>query len=181
LDRRLVARAKDGDRVAFERLASEISDGLYQAALRILRDREAAGDALQAGLVRIWRDLPSLRDPERFEPWAHRVLVHCCYAQLRSERRQGWARVTPTDAIVDDTQLATSDRDELERAFVRLTPEQRAAIALIYYRDLTITEAAEWLGIAEGTLKSRLHYARRSLRAALEADTRPVFPEERTA
>jgi RNA polymerase sigma-70 factor (ECF subfamily) len=182
VDRELVEQAQRGDRAAFERLALAASDGLYAIATGILRDRDAAADALQVALVRIWRDLPTLRDAGRFDAWSRRVLVNRCYQLLRTTRR--WPApvpIAPADALVGDSERAFGARDELERAFVRLTPEQRAVVVLHYYEDMPQDAIAGALGISVGTVKSRLHHARRALRAAIEADARPVEEGGRVA
>ena len=182
MDRRLVDRAQRGDRDAFAQLATIASDRLFAIALRILRDVDAAGDALQLALVHIWRDLPTLRDPDRFEAWSYRLIVRQCHAELRRARRRPQAvDLLSTDAAIGDAQVSVSLRDELERAFDRLSADQRAVLVLMYYRDQSIQEIAESLGIPEGTVKSRLHYARSAMRAAVEADARPVTQEGRLA
>ena len=178
MDRELVRVAQRGDRAAFERVAFAISDDLFAIAAGILRDRDAAADALQVALVRIWRDLPSLREPERFDAWARRVLVNRCYQVIRSARR--WpapVAIEASDAVVDDVQRPVGQRDELERAFRRLSAEHRAVVVLHYYRDMTQDEMASLLGISGGTVRSRLHHARRAMRAAIEADARPARQE----
>ena len=178
MDRSLVERAQRGDREAFQRLAFEISDRLFAAAHRIVRDYDSAGDALQMALVRIWRDLPSLRDPDRFEAWAHRALVHACRDQLRRERRAATPlRVLDTDSVADDPAGAVTNREEVERAFRQLNADQRAVIVLQYYRDLSLPEIAELLQVPLGTVRSRAHYAKQVLRAAIEADLRPAIEE----
>jgi RNA polymerase sigma-70 factor, ECF subfamily len=182
VDRNLVERAQRGDRDAFAQLATIASDRLFATALRILRDFDAAGDALQMALVHIWRDLPTLRDPERFEAWSYRLIVRQCHAELRRARRRPRAAdLMSTDAAIGDAQLSVSLRDELDRAFERLSTDHRAVLVLMYYGDHTIPEIAESLGISEGTVKSRLHYARSAMRAALDADARPVSQEGRLA
>lgn len=181
MDRDVVERARNGDRVAFAEVASALVDQLYAVAARILRDSDAAGDAVQMTLVQIWRDLPSLRDVDRIEAWAQRVLVHRCFAQLRAARRRApTVGLLDTDAAVDDVQMPVSMRDELERAFARLTPDQRAVLVLTYFRDQSVQQTAAGLGVSVGTVKSRLFGARRALRAAIEADERPVAQESRT-
>lgn len=178
MDRQLVERAQRGDREAFQELAFGVSDRLFAVAHRVLRDFDAASDALQAGLVRVWRDLPSLRDPERFEAWAYRAVVNACQDQLRSERRAASRlRIVPIEPLVDDASAAISDREEVARAFERLNADQRAVIVLQYYRDLSLPEIAELLGVPLGTVRSRAHYAKRVLRAAIEADSRPAIVE----
>jgi len=182
VERSLVERAQAGDRVAFGELAASYADRLFAVAARILRDPEAAGDVLQAVLVDIWRDLPALRDPDRFEAWANRLVINRCRAHFRSARRlpMTMGRV-PDDRSVADVQGAIGNRDQLERAFARLSAEQRAVVVLTYYRDLSVGQVAATLGISVGTVKSRLFAARRAMRADLEADERLVVNEGRTA
>ena len=182
MERSLVEQAQRGDREAFTRLAFELSDRLFAVAHRILRDFDSAGDALQVTLLRIWRDLPSLRDPAHIEAWAYRVLVRVCHDELRKLRRQAPAlHLLAADGAEEDPAISIADREQLDRAFRTLTSEQRAAIVLQYYRDLTLSEIAEVLQVPIGTVRSRLHYAKRALRAAVEADARPTTREGRTA
>ena len=182
MERSLVEDAQRGDREAFTRLAFELSDRLFAVAHRILRDFDAAGDALQVTLLRIWRDLPTLRDPALIEAWAYRVLVRACHDELRKLRRQAPAlHLLAVDGAEDDPAISIADREQLDRAFRTLTAEQRAAIVLQYYRDLTLSEIAEVLQVPVGTVRSRLHYAKRALRAAVEADERPTTRKGRTA
>ena len=174
VDRDLVEQAQRGDREAFEVLARTHGDRLFAIAQRILRDLDLAEDAVQQTLVIAWRELPSLRDPGRFEAWLHRLLVNACYGEAR--RRRVWSsnvRELPVDgpAALDDT-ASVAARDEVERGFRRLSPEQRALLVLHHYLGFAPTEIAETLGIPAGTARSRLHYAHRAMRAALEADAR---------
>lgn len=182
MDRGLVELARQGDRDAFARLVPIIGDRLFATAYRILRDFDAAGDAYQSALVSIWRELPMLRDADRFEAWSSRVLIRHCYAELRRRRRQPLASVLmSSDEPSADETISVSLRDQLERAFVRLTSEQRTVLVLMYYRDLSVAEIASQLGISTGTVKSRLHYAREALRGAIEADARTPVQEGRPA
>lgn len=172
-----------GDHDAFGMLVQMTSDRMYAIATRILRDTHLAEDALQSSLITAWRELPRLRDPDRFEAWVRRLLVHACYAEAR--RRSVWAanvRVLPVDgpAGADDI-LAVSDRDALDRAFRRLTVEQRAVFVLHHHAGLPLVEIAESLGVPAGTARSRLHYATRLLRSAMEADMAPANDQGRTA
>ena len=182
MDRSLVEKAQRGDREAFTNLAFELSDRLFAVAHRILRDFDSAGDALQVTLLRMWHDLPSLRDPDLMEAWAYRVLVRACHNQLRKQRRQpALLRIVPNDQTAPDASGAVADREQLERAFRTLSAEQRAAVVLQYYRGLTLDEIAAILRVPVGTVRSRLHYAKRALRAAIEADARRPAREGRPA
>lgn len=171
MDRDVVERARSGDQEAFATLVHQVSDTLLGIARRILRDPGLAEDVLQNALLTIWRKLPHLRDADRFEGWAFRILVHACYADAPRNRR--WAsaiRVLHADVAshVDDIQMI-SDRDELERAFRRLPLDQRAVFVLHHHVGLPLVAVAETLGIPDGTARSRLHYATRTLRTAFEA------------
>ena len=176
MDRDLVELARQGDRDAFAGLVHQVSDALFAVAYRILRDADLAEDALQDALVTSWRQLPKLRDPDRFEAWLRRILVHACYAEAGRHRRWSAAiTVIPFEgpSTPDGSQWVV-DRDQLERAFVRLPMEQRVIVVLHHYLGLPLVEIAETLGIPAGTARSRLHYATRALRTAMEADAAPA-------
>jgi RNA polymerase sigma-70 factor (ECF subfamily) len=180
----LVDAAKQGDEKAFATLLHQVGDTCLAIAYRIVRDADAADDAVQASFITAWRRLPGLRDPERFEPWLHRILVRCCYAEARRGRK--WAadvRVLDlAGASSPDETLTVDDRDQLERGFRRLSPEHRAVLVFHGYLGLTLAEVADRLDIPIGTVKSRLHHATASLRSALEADGRtPSLSQERLA
>jgi len=154
-------------------------------AFRILRDADRADDAVQAALITAWRELRTLRDSDRFEPWLHRILTNECYAEARRRRR--WStqvRLLPSPGghLDSDEIAAINDRDQLDRAFRRLTVEQRSVLVFHHYVGLPLIEVADRLGIPLGTAKSRLHHATNALRASLEADSRsPSSSQERLA
>jgi len=176
LDRDVVEQAQRGDREAFGILARTHGDRLMAIAQRILRDAGRAEDAVQQTLVIAWRELPRLRDPDRFDAWLQRLLVNASYAEAR--RWRTWnanVRVLPVDGPAGpDEAMSVEDRDRLERGFRRLPPDQRAILVFTHYLGLSPTEIAERLEIPVGTARSRLHYAHRAMRAAIEADERPV-------
>jgi len=179
MDDELVIRAQHGDEEAFASLAVACGGRLHAVAHRILRDIDLAEDATQQALLAIWRDLPRLRDPARFDAWSYRLLVRACYAEGSRTRR--WApnlRLLPSDEpAMADAVGWVHDRDQLERGFRRLSVEHRAVVVLHHYLDLPIDEVADVLGVPAGTVRSRLHHAMRGLRAALQADLRPVSRE----
>jgi RNA polymerase sigma factor (sigma-70 family) len=185
MQRDLVERARRGDHDAFAALASAAISRLDSAAWLILRDPDQAKDAVQNTLVRAWRDLPTLRDPDRFDQWLHRLLVRACIDEARRLRRH---RVDTDLALIDihtitGMESVVADRDQLERGFLRLNPEMRAVIVLHHYLDLSLPDVAATLAIPLGTAKSRLHRAIDLMRAALDADarTRSEIPEGRPA
>jgi RNA polymerase sigma factor (sigma-70 family) len=180
MDRDLVVRARGGDRDAFSQLVA-VRIARFDAAARLItRDPERAKDAVQEAFARAWRDLRGLRDPDRFDAWLRRLLVNACIDELRRGRQRAF-EVELTDIhhpSVADSAIAVADRDALERGFRRLDPDQRSVIVLHYYLDLPLPEIAAAMRLPEGTVKSRLHRARVSMRAALDADARARIPIE---
>lgn len=180
--RDLVERARGGDHDAFARLMADRADSMFATAYLILRDRAGAEDAVQEACLRAWRDLPRLRDMDRYDAWSRRLLVHACIDQLRRQQRRP-AQVAidarPEPAAVDMS-ASVVNRDALAQAFARLSPDQRAVVVLSHYEELTTGEIASLLDIPTGTVKSRLHHALRALRAALDADARAPARETGT-
>lgn len=173
----LVQRAQHGDHDAFEVLASRAYHRLYAVARRILRDPAGAEDAVQDALVRAWRDLPGLRDPERFEAWLHRLLVHACADQARRSRRRPevalpWVELAES-APGRDPFAGLVDRDEIERAFLGLSVEHRAVLVMVHYLGMSAPEVARVLGVPPGTVYSRLHYGAARMREQLGGPMTP--------
>jgi RNA polymerase sigma-70 factor, ECF subfamily len=180
VDRRLVELAQAGDEDAFEALVRATGDRCVGIAYRILRDLDLAEDAVQAAYVSAWRELRSLREPDRFEPWLHRTLTRACYEEARRTRRfAANVRALPVESSFSPEDVLTViDRDELERGIRRLSVEQRAVLVFHHYLGLSLAEVADRLDIPVGTAKSRLHYAINALRAALDADARPALDSQ---
>ncbi|HJT64698.1 MAG TPA: sigma-70 family RNA polymerase sigma factor [Candidatus Limnocylindria bacterium] len=174
MDRELVERAQQGDEAAFAALAVRIGDRMFAIAHHVLRDTARAEDAAQQALIDIWRHLPELKDPDRFQAWAYRIVVRAAYAEAKHQRT--WTLKTmanPTEGTTSpDHAGAIADRDQLARGFDRLPMDHRAVVVLKFYAALSNDEIAEALGIPEGTVRSRLHYSIRTMRAGLEADAR---------
>jgi RNA polymerase sigma-70 factor (ECF subfamily) len=169
--RELVERAGRGDHDAFAMLATAASARLDAAARLILRDRELARDAVQNALVRAWRDLPGLRDPDRFDAWLHRLLVNACLDESRRQRRRPIeVDVMTIDAPTIDETHRLADRDLVDRALGRLDPPHRALVVLHYFLGYPLPEAAALLGLSLNAAKSRLHRAMTALRRVLTAD-----------
>jgi RNA polymerase sigma-70 factor, ECF subfamily len=169
--RELVERAGGGDHDAFAMLAGASIARLEATARLILRDGELAQDAVQDALIRAWRDLPRLRDPDRFEAWLHRLTLNACLdAARRRRRRPIEVELTIEPTAQGDSTGLIADRDQLERGFRRLSVEQRAVLVFHYYLGLSVPALADTLGIPPGTAYSRLHRALEAMHAALLAD-----------
>jgi len=178
----LVEQARRGDHDAFSTLVGTAIARLDAAARLILRDPELARDAVQEAFIRAWRDLPGLRDPDRFDAWLHRLTINACIDATRRRRRRA-VEVELTPLImpgVADTSAPQADRDSLDRALRALEPEWRAIVVFHYYLGMPLPDVAEALGIPLGTAKSRLHRSLSVLRTVLvtdDATSAPRFPE----
>lgn len=175
MQRDLVIRARSGDHDAFSTLVAGAVDRLHRTAWLILRSDHDAADAVQESLLSAWLHIAAVRDPDRFDAWLNRLLVHSCYRLAKRTTRREVSEipmVLPDAPARRDLQEELATRDQLERAFQRLTPEQRAALVVHHFLGLPDAEAASVLEIAVGTFKSRLHRASVAMRAAVEADER---------
>ena len=171
----LVIRARAGDQDAFSQLAARSIGSLTAVARMILRDEYAAQDAVQETFIEAWRSLPGLRDPDKFDAWARRLLVRACFKSGRRNRRVGAFEIqlTPADEPgIPGSELDLDIHDQLERGLARLPRDQRAVVVLVYYLDLPLADAAQAMNVPLGTVKSRLNRATQALRAAIDADDR---------
>lgn len=196
VERSRIELAMRGDAAAYEDLVHAVARPLYLAAYRILRDGHAAEDAVQQAFLRMWRELPRLRDPERFEAWAYRLVVRAAIDETRRSKRQARFReVKPAVAFAPDASAEIAARDALDQAFRTLSVDHRAVVVLHYYVGMSIAEIAATLDVPYGTVGSRLHYALRSMRTAFGLELpqgagvagrgagpeRPMHPKERPA
>ena len=170
--RELVERAGRGDHDAFAVLLHASIGRLEAVARLVLRDQDLARDAVQDAFIRAWRDLPGLRDPDRFDAWIHRLTVNACLDVARRRRRRPVeVELTPiSPGFTADASMAIAQRDELERGFLRLSLEHRAVLVLHYYVGMPMPALASTLGIPLGTAQSRLGRALAALRAAIGPD-----------
>lgn len=181
MSERLIEQARRGDADAFVALIEERQVAMTRVATAILGDPADVADALQETLVALWRQLPRLRDAERFDAWADRVLVNACRLVLRRRGRRRLREIAmptvdgATEAAIDDRTFdaAVADRDAFDRAFETLSADARAILVLHHLEGRPLAAIAASLGIPLGTAKSRLFAARRRLDAALEVETAP--------
>jgi RNA polymerase sigma-70 factor (ECF subfamily) len=174
MDAGLVRSAQGGDEGAFAQIVEASAGRFIAVAQRILHDPVLAEEATQQALVRIWRYLPGLRDPARFDAWSYRLLVKACFTESRgrSRRRLIDSLQREERSAVSDGVDGLADRDQLGRALRRISVDHRAVLVLHYYLDLQLEEVAEVLDVPIGTVYSRLNRAHQALRGVLEADAR---------
>ena len=179
MQQELVRRAQGGDHDAFCVLIRAALGRLYATARLILGDQDRAEDAVQEALMDAWRDIRGLRDPDRLDAWLHRLLVRSSHRVARRDRRRSLVEIPLTaevDRAASDATAGLPQRDQMSRAFRRLTEDQRAVLTLFFYADLPLSDIAIALEIPVGTVKSRLSRATDALRAVIEAEERaPEF------
>lgn len=172
-DATLIERARAGDADAFERLIEARLERAYRTAFAILRTDWDARDACQEAFIAAWRELPRLRDVDRFDAWLDRIVVNQCRSLLR--RRKTRVREISIDAAPEATDdlsapspiEALADEDLVRRAFARLSPDQRSVLALHHGEGRTVADIASLLGVPAGTVMWRLYRARRALEKVL--------------
>jgi RNA polymerase sigma-70 factor (ECF subfamily) len=180
MERALVERARSGDRAAFDALVRSRIDAVYRTSLAILGDQADAADATQESFVSAWCHRQALRDPDSFDAWLGRINVNACRAQLRRRGRTSLRELrlpepedgrepASTERMLDDR---TADADAFDRAFARLSVDDRAVLVLHHLQERPVAEIAAVLGAPEGTIKSRLHRARAALESALAKESR---------
>lgn len=175
----IVERARRGDVEAFGQLAEGHGARLRTMARLILRDADLAEDAVQEALLRCWRQLPKLRDADRFDAWLTRTLIRTASDEAARRRRfEASVRPITAERSQSDDLSVIGIREQLDRGFRRLSVDHRAVVVLHHYSGLTLSEVASVLGVAPGTIRSRYHYAMSALRAAIEADERGATNDE---
>lgn len=168
------------DRAAFDELVRSRIDAVYRTSLAILGSQADAADATQETFVSAWLHLDALRDPASFDAWLGRINLNACRGQLRRRARRGVHEIrmsepenatepASTDAGFDDR---AAEADLFDRAFARLSVDDRAILVLHHLQERPTYEIAAVLGAPEGTIKSRLHRARAALESALARESR---------
>jgi RNA polymerase sigma-70 factor (ECF subfamily) len=175
-DRSLADRARHGDLDAFEELMHARIDAIYRLSYAIVGDEADARDATQETFIGAWRRLRELRDPERFDAWLQRIAVNSARMTLRARGRRRVREIPSGDvaalAVAADGAVTTvrSDAALLDAALDTLPTDQRTILVLHHLEGHGVAELAAILEIPVGTVKSRLHTARRTLQDALAAE-----------
>jgi RNA polymerase sigma factor (sigma-70 family) len=151
-------------------------DGVYRLSLAILGDEADARDAAQDTFITAWHQIRSVRDPERFDAWLQRVAVNAARMTHRSRRRRGvreipQSRLGPARNDRPSADPAEADGRLLDAAMRRLEIDQRSMLVLHHLEGRSVAELAAILDIPVGTVKSRLHAARRALQSAIHAES----------
>ena len=177
----LIALAAEGDAAAFDLVLRPRLDRLYRMAVAITRHESDARDATQEACVLAWRELPRLRDHDRFDPWLSQILVNSCRMLLRGRRRGAIREISMDDPLRPAAQEQPSvasetegfgETEAIQAAFERLDPAVRSLLVLHYIEGRPLAEIAKVMGSPVGTIKWRLSNARRALEKALKAERR---------
>jgi RNA polymerase sigma-70 factor, ECF subfamily len=170
-DATLLAAHVAGDADAFAVLVRRHRDRLWAVALRTMRDPGEAADALQDALLSAFRNAAGYRGDAAVTTWLHRVVVNACLDRMRRRAVRPAAPLGDTDVPTGrDEHSALESRLVIQAALARLPDAQRVAIVLVDLQDLSVTEAAAFLGVAEGTIKSRCSRGRLALARLLRGE-----------
>jgi RNA polymerase sigma-70 factor (ECF subfamily) len=175
IDRSLIDRARNGDLDAFESIVRARMDAVYRLTSAILGNEADARDAAQETFVAAWRQLPRLREPDRFDAWLQRVAVNAARQTWRARSRRRIREIPSSTVVALDDRAAGSPPNDaaiLDAALATLPVDQRAILVLHHLEGRPLTALAAILDIPEGTAKSRLFAARRALAAAIRDDQR---------
>ncbi len=159
-------------RAAFDRLTDQRLLRAYRLATLILHDASAGEDAVHDAVVLAWTRFDELRDHDRFDAWFDRIVVNVCRQRFRQRVVRPLELDAAPEVALPDGASRRADQEVLRVALSRLTPDHRIVVVLKYLEGYSTREIAERTGDREGTVKSRLHYALRELRAAYDATDR---------
>ena len=162
---RWVLRAQTGDREALNELFRLLQEPLYRYIVSLVGSRTLAEDILQEVFILIYRNLRWLREPEVFRPWAYRIASREAFKHLKREQR--WSDQSVDETALDDLPVASPDPltpEIIAQIVAQVSPASRAVIVLHYLHEMPLAEIADVLGLALGTVKSRLAYGLDHLR-----------------
>jgi len=164
-DRELISRVAAGDEAAFRQLYERYGDRVFRYALTLVRNLHLAEEVVQETMVAIWRGAGSFKGGSQVSTWIFGIARNQAHALLRREVRG--ERVPEESLTLPDPAEAVEREDRVLSALAKLPPDQREVVVLAFYEGLSYREIARLLGVLEGTVKSRMHFAKRKLREAL--------------
>lgn len=173
-DVELVEQARDGDRASFDELIRRHDDRMRGLAYRLLADRHAMDDALQESYLKAYRALHRFKAGSDFGTWLYRITYNACIDELRKRKRHPVTTEDPTDpeSSSPGPERVVSASETVRMALAELPVDQRVTVVLVDGEGFDHREAAEILGVAPGTVASRLHRARAALRRVLGEEVR---------
>lgn len=172
LDLELVDAASNGDPAAFREIVLLFDSGLRSLAFRLMRDRDLMDDVLQEAYLKAFRALPGFNRDSRLSTWLYRITYNACLDELRDAGKREWAEFDDEshEAITPDPSDVVTDRMLVDEAISRLSPGYQAVLILVDGQGFDYHAAGEILGVAEGTVASRLHRARRAMYRGLNTE-----------
>ena len=181
-EKQLIKNAAAGDAAAFETLVERYQKQVYNLALRMVNNESDAEDLAQEAFIRAWRSLGSFQYTSQFSTWLYRLTTNICIDFLRSQKRRKVVSLTmlrddedsqwdlpDTEPLPEQQMIAAEDRAALARALASLDPDYRQVLTLRIVNECSYQQISQILGIAEGTVKSRLSRAREQLRKKMAA------------
>ena len=180
MDELLLRRAQNGDPDAFGQLMEPLEQLVWRVCWHYTGNREAAEDCGQEAMIRIWRNLANYRGECALESWVYRIAANCCMDWLRKKKRdksvsmepmreQGFDPADPSPGTEEQV-VAKDERQRLREAIAQLPDDQREALILTQLEKIPYDEAAQSLGISEGTVKSRVNRAKARLKEILSEE-----------
>ena len=180
MDELLLRRAQDGDPEAFEQLVTPLEQLVWRVCWHYTGDREASEDCAQEAMIRIWRSLGSYRGDCALESWAYRIAANCCMDWLRKKKRDRSESIEPLKeagfdpadpkAGTEEQVIAADEHARLREGIAQLPEEQREALVMTQLEGVSYEEAADRLGVSEGTVKSRVNRAKSKLKEWLSEE-----------
>ena len=164
-DRELLSRIATGDEAAFKRFYARYADRVFRYALTLLRNRHLAEEVVQETMVAVWQGAGSFKGSSQVSTWIFGIARNQAHALLRREERG--AREAEEPLVLPDPAEGVHRRDRVLAALEELPPEQREVVVLAFYEGLSYREIGRMLGVPEGTVKSRMYFAKRKLREVL--------------
>ncbi len=176
----LVTRAQNGDGSALNELFNAFYDNVYYFALKTVKDSDLAADITQEAFVEILSTINNLKEPAAFVTWMKQITYHQCTRYFKKKKDVLVDETEDGDTIFDTVKEENSDfipdealdKDDFKKTILaildELSEEQRSATVMYYFDELSVKQIAEIQGVSEGTIKSRLNYARKAIKASVE-------------